>query len=85
MAVKITAEERQLVNLIKKMPLKAEDKKKWTETIEDTGLTEEIAEEIRQKLTDAPEGARNKVLATVELNKIVHHWRLAEQKKNFGR
>ena len=25
------------------------------------------------------------MLATVELNKIVNHWRLASQKKNFGR
>jgi menaquinone-dependent protoporphyrinogen IX oxidase len=85
MAYKIKAEERQLVKLIKKMPLAEEDKKKWTETIQDTGLTEEIAEEIRQKLTEAPEGSKNKVLATVELNTIVNHWRLAGQKKNFGR
>lgn len=85
MAVKITPEERQLVKLIKRMPLDAEDKKKWIETIEDTGLTEEMAEEIRQKLVDAPEGSPNKVLTTVELNTIVNHWRLAGQKKNFGR
>lgn len=84
MAVKITAEERQLVKLIKKMPLDENDTKKWIKTIQDTGLTTELAEEIRLKLLEA-EDSPNKVLATVELNKIVHHWRLAEQKKNFGR
>ena len=85
MAIKISAEERQLVKLIKKMPVDPKETKKWVETIQDTGLTIELAEEIRQKLSDAPDGAKNKVLATVELNQIVNHWRLASQKKNFGR
>ncbi|MCD4673228.1 MAG: hypothetical protein K8R77_11245 [Anaerolineaceae bacterium] len=85
MAFKISAEERQLVKLIRKMPLSEKDTKKWVETIQTSGLTIELAEEIRLKLTDAPEGAKNKVLATVELNTIVNHWRLASQKKNFHR
>lgn len=85
MAIKISAEERQLVKLIKKMPVDPKETKKWVETIQDTGLTIELAEEIRQKLTDAPDDAKNKVLAIVELNQIVNHWRLASQKKNFHR
>jgi hypothetical protein len=85
MAIKISAEERQLVKLIKKMPVDPKETKKWVETIQDTGLTIELADEIRQKLTDAPDDAKNKILATVELNKIVNHWRLASQKKNFHR
>ena len=28
---------------------------------------------------------KNKILATGEVNKIVNHWRLASQKKNFHR
>jgi hypothetical protein len=85
MAVKISAEERQLVKLIKKMPVDPKETKKWVETIQDTGLTIELAEDIRQKLTDAPDDAKNKMLVIVELNKIINHWRLASQKKNFGR
>ena len=85
MAVKISAEERQLVKLIKKMPVDPKETKKWVETIQDTGLTIELAEEIRQKLTDTPDDAKNKMLVIVELNKIINHWRLASQKKNFGR
>jgi hypothetical protein len=85
MAIKISAEERQLVKLIRKMPVDPKETKKWVETIQDTGLTIELAEEIRLKLADAPDDAKNKMLATVELNKIVNHWRLASQKKNFGR
>jgi hypothetical protein len=85
MAVKISAEERQLVKLIKKMPVDPKETKKWVETIQDTGLTIELAEDIRQKLTDAPDDAKNKMLVIVELNKIINHWRLASQKKYFGR
>lgn len=85
MAFKISAEERQLIKLIKKMPVDPKETKKWVETIQESGLTIELAEEIRLKLADAPDGAKNKMLATVELNKIVNHWRLTSQKKKFGR
>jgi hypothetical protein len=85
MAFKISREERQLLKLIRKMPIDEKVTKKWYETISESGLTIELAEEIRLKLADAPDGAKNKMLATVELNKIVNHWRLTSQKKNFGR
>jgi len=85
MSFKISAEEKHLLKLIRKMPVDKKVTKKWYETISESGLTIELAEEIRETLADAPEGAKNKMLATVELNKIVNQWRLSSQKKNFGR
>ncbi len=87
----ITQEERQLLKLVEKMPVPAEEKESWIERIRDGAMSEDLAEEIRQKLATTPEGeeaeraAANRSMYQVELAKLVRRWRLSTQSRNFGR
>ena len=90
MAVHHTNEERQILKLIDKFPGNPEDHQKWKDFIEETGLTEDVAEEIRQFLVTAPEGeseadAVTRTRLTMEYVQLVKRWRLSFQSKNFSR
>lgn len=90
MAIKTTAEERLLIKLIEKMPVTAEEKSGWIESIQTTGLTIELSDTIRQKLTnpaegESPAGAAVRARNLTELTRIVNRWRLNQQSKNFAR
>jgi len=90
MAVHNTPEERKLIQLIGQMPFSAEQKKSWTDTIRERGLNEELAEEMRQKLVEIPEGedepakARRARLA-IELTRLVKQWRFSQQSRRFNK
>lgn len=90
MAVHNTPEERKLIQLIGQMPLSTEQKQSWTDTIREYGLNEELAEEIRQKLVQIPEGedepakARRARLA-IELTQLVKQWRFSQQARHFNK
>ncbi len=86
----MTQEERQIIKLIEKLHLPEEDKNSWIERIRNGEMSEELAGEIREKLTaqtagEADQGQTNRSLVLVELSNLVRHWRLSAQSHNFGR
>ncbi len=90
MAVHNTPEERKLIQLINQMPLPEEQKQDWTDTIRKYGLSEELAEEIRQKLGIIPEGEDEVVKAhrarlSIEVARLVQQWRLSQQSHHFNK
>jgi len=72
--------------------LPEEDKTRWTESIRNGEMSEDLAAEIRQKLTDAqdePEADEQKAAVRnrhlTELSMLVKRWRFTNQSHNFGR
>ncbi len=88
MARNITQEERQLLKLIEKLPFPEEEKNAWSDRIRNGDMSDELAEEIRQKLTHHIEGEEDPSLRTrhlPEYTNLVRRWRLSSQSHNFGR
>jgi hypothetical protein len=87
MAHNITQEERQLLKIIEKLPVTEEEKNAWNERIHGGEMSNELAEEIRQKLTTPVEGADNlnQTRHLTELANVVRRWRLASQSRNFAK
>ena len=86
MAVRNTPAERQLIKMIGKMPVADDDKKHWEEQIKSYGLNEELAEEIRVKLTtrsDEEDIAARQARYAIELARLVKRWRFSQQSRNF--
>lgn len=88
----ISQDERQLIKLIEKMYLSDEDKNRWMESIRNGEMNEDIAAEIRQKLTDtqaeteADEAkAATRMRHLTELAMLVKRWRFTNQSQHFGR
>ena len=86
MAVRNTPEEKQLLQMIEKFPVTDDEKQKWTENIRSSGLSEELAEEIRKALTSPDAGEEEKRLKyaqySIKLANLVRRWRLNQQ---FGK
>lgn len=90
MAPRISAEERQILKLIDEMPFSEEDRTRLTDSIQDGGMTEELAEEIRQLLSNPAEGegheqAVNRTRVLIQFTNLVKRWRLSQQSRHFGR
>lgn len=90
MAPRITAEERQILKLVEEMPVSEEDRARLLETIQDGGMSEELAEEIRQLLSahiegEAHEQAVNRTRVLITFTNLVKRWRLSQQSRHFGR
>ncbi len=86
MAIRNTPEERQIMKLIQEMPVPEEHKTAWEKQIRQFGMNQELAEEIRQKLSLSPddeaETARMARSAT-EFARLFKRWQFAEQSRNF--
>jgi len=85
----ITQEERLLIKLVEKMHLAEEDKSHWIESIRDGNMSEELAVEIRQKLTETQnepdedeQRAANRMRNLTELAMLVKRWRFTQQSHN---
>ena len=90
MPVHNTPEERQIIKLITKFPGKPEDHQHWIDAIQNGGLTEDVAEEIRLFLVTPPEGeaendAVTRTRLAMEYVQLVKRWRLAYQSRHFSR
>ncbi|MCC6147889.1 MAG: hypothetical protein IT308_10020 [Anaerolineaceae bacterium] len=90
MAIRNTREEKQFLALIARMAAPEEDRVTWMENIHANGLSEELAEEIRQKLSSSPEGESEASHAKrtrnlIDLTRIIRQWRLSRQSKNFDK
>jgi len=77
-------EERQLIQLLEQIPLSEEVKNAWIEAIRSNGLTGELAEEMRQKIS-TDESLANRTGYTMKLVGIVRRWRLSQQTQGAKR
>jgi len=89
----LSQEERQLIKLVEKLHLPAEEKNNWIERIRSGEMSEELADEIRQKLAGPPDAAEEnagqhaaiRTRHLTELAMLVKRWRLSYQSRNFSR
>lgn len=87
MAIHNLAEERQVIKLLEKLAFVEAERQAWIDEIQSTGLTEELAEEIRQKLVAPVEtgtATHNRSTAAVEFSQIVKRWRMVRGAKKFS-
>lgn len=90
MAPRISAEERQILKLLDEMPFSEDDHTRLADAIRNDGMTEELAEEIRQLLNNPGEGegheqAVNRTRVLIQFTNLVKRWRLSQQSRHFGR
>ena len=79
--------ERQLVKLIEGLPLEEADKNLWIDRIRNGEMSQELADEVREKITGLGEederAQTNRARYLTELSMIVKRWRLSSQSSNF--
>jgi hypothetical protein len=91
MAKTITQEERQLVKLVESLPIAEGEKTALAERIRNGEMSEDLANEIHQKVAgmeepaDDERGQVNRQRFLTELSMLVRRWRLSNQSKNFGK
>lgn len=90
MAKSQTQEERQLLKLVGKLPVAAEEKTAWLEQIQRGEMNDELAETMRERLTapvenEATNNSNNRSRYLVELTSLVKRWRFSSQAHNFGK
>jgi len=86
MAHQNTPAERQMLHLVEKLPFPEETRSGWEEQIRNTGLTEELYEEIRAKVVgDSDMNGPEKTRHEMELVRLVRQWRMETGAKKFGR
>ncbi len=87
MAKKETQEERQLVKLIEGLPLEEADKNLWIDRIRNGEMSQELADEVREKITGLGEederAQTNRARYLTELSMLVKRWRLSSQSSHF--
>ena len=89
----ISQDERQLIKLVEKLHLPDEDKNGWVERIRNGEMSEELADEVRQKLSipidetqeNAEQHAATRTRQLTELAMLVKRWRFTNQSRNFSR
>lgn len=86
-----TQEERQIIKLVESMHLPEEIKAQWAERIRNGEMSDELVDEIRQKVTEMGEAEgderaqTNRTRYLTELTMLVKRWRLSSQSRNFGK
>ncbi len=89
----LSQEERQLIKLVEKLHFPAEEKEGWIERIRSGNMSEELVDEIRQKLSEpvdaaaenAEQHAATRTRQLTELAMLVKRWRFSYQSRNFSR
>jgi hypothetical protein len=76
-----TPEEQKLMTILQRLPFADEDKTRWVETIDDSGLSEDLAKEIQQQVAELPRPDEEDVAMrrgrdVVEVNTLIRRWRL---------
>ncbi len=86
-----TQEERQMIKLVESMHLPEETKTQWVERIRNGEMSDELVDEIRQKVTEMGEAEgderaqSNRTRYLTELTMLVKRWRLSSQSRHFGK
>jgi hypothetical protein len=86
MPMKNTPEEREIIKLVGKLPVEEGEKNSWMKQIDEFGLTEELVEEIRQKLSsqEGSEELTGQGRYLMKFARLVQRWRLSSQSRRFG-
>ena len=88
MARKMSREDLNIVNALKKLPFTEEDISAWTEITESGNMNEEMAKEIVSKLDEmTPEEESEKLAFSrkiTELNRALQAWRLTKNLRSIN-
>ena len=80
MAAKLSPEEKKILAWVQKLPFDAETQKGWVETLEQSGMNEDMAKEIRTQaaaLVAASGEQLNLARSVTELGSLINRWRLS--------
>lgn len=83
MAIHNTPEERQVIKLLEKLASVETERQAWIDEIQQTGLTEELAAKIHERLSAPAEGETHRATVVVEFSQMVRRWRLSRGAKKF--
>jgi hypothetical protein len=86
MAIHNSPEERQIVKLLEKLPIPEAERQAWIDEIQSSGMTEELATQIHDRLNapgDGEEALPNRTTHILEFTQAIRHWRLALGAKRF--
>lgn len=81
MARHTTSDEQKLKAVLQRLPFADEDKSRWIETLDDSGLNEDLAKEIQNQVAELPRAEEEDVAMrrgrdAVEVSTIIRRWRL---------
>ena len=88
MVPQVLKEERELIDLIQKMPISDRQKKQWEKRIRENGIETEFIETIRKKIVSLQKDKElnwNGTLVSTEMTRIVKRWRLSQQTRTFSK
>jgi hypothetical protein len=76
-----TTEEQKLMTVLQRLPFADEEKATWIQTIDDSGLNEDLAKEIQHKAAELPRAEEEDVAMRrgrdlIEVNNLIRRWRL---------
>ena len=86
MTIKNTQEEKQFKAMLEMIPVESGKQLAWINTLNENGLSEELAEEVRSELSNLSQENVDAVKRTrflIRLNEIVRRWRLTRQMGKF--
>ena len=86
MAFHNLSEERQIIKLLEKLALPESERQGWIDQIKLSGLNEELAEQIHQRLiTPQPDDPHlyNRANVVLQYTQLMRRWRLAQGAKKF--
>lgn len=83
MAYKLSISDKQFNKWLEKVPLSDEKKTTWTDSLQQSGITEELVTDMQTAVSELEGSDRTRYLA--ELTLLIKQWRLAEQTKHFRR
>lgn len=80
-------QSQKLIKLIGAIPFVAEDKARWESSLQENGITTELAEAIHQAITAIPAekfaSEWQKAKDVMEITTLFKQWRMSEASKNF--
>lgn len=81
MSGKLLQEEKQLRVMLESFPIEEAKRNEWIKRLDDSGLSEELAEELRNALSNLSNevDAVKRTRYLIRLNEIVRRWRLSRQ------
>ncbi len=89
MTTQFPKETQQLVKFIEKQAFADEDKKRWSEYLNENGLDQEILEEVHKKFLQIPQESFandwQRAQNNMEFTKIQKQWLLDQASRNFKR
>jgi hypothetical protein len=76
-----SSEEQKLKTVLQRLPFEDEEKTRWIEIIDDSGLNEDLAKEILHKAAELPrleeeDVSMRRARDVGEVNTLIRRWRL---------